>query len=56
PLFREGWGLDSIDMLEISVALSKRYGFQIRSDDQDTAKVFATLRSLAAYVAVHRIR
>ena len=54
PLFGDGLGLDSIDALEIALAISKAYGFQLRSDgDQDRA-VFSSLRSLAAHVATHR--
>jgi acyl carrier protein len=54
PLFREGLGLDSIDMLEISLALSRRYGFPLRSDDPEIARIFGSLRDLAAYIAEHR--
>lgn len=50
PLFKEGLGLDSIDMLEIALAISKRYGFQLRSDDADNAKIFGSLRMLSAYI------
>lgn len=46
-LYSEGLGLDSIDLLELAVAIKKRYGFQIRSDDPDTVKTFASLRNLA---------
>lgn len=51
PLFGEGLGLDSIDALELAMAISKKYGFQLRSDDSDNAKIFASLRSLSAHVA-----
>jgi acyl carrier protein len=51
PLFREGLGLDSIDALELSLAISRRYGVQLRSDDQDNLRIFANLRSLSQYVA-----
>lgn len=50
PLFREGLGLDSIDALELALAISKRYGVQIRSDDNQTPAIFASLRSLAGYI------
>lgn len=46
-LYGEGLGLDSIDMLELAVAIKKRYGFQIRSDDPETVETFASLRNLA---------
>lgn len=50
PLYGEGLGLDSIDMLEISLAIAKRYSVQLHADDPDNAKVFASLRSLAQHV------
>ena len=54
PLFNDGLSLDSIDALEIALAVSQRYGFQLRSDDADNAKIFANLRSLAAHIETHR--
>ena len=54
PLYGDGLGLDSIDVLEIALAVSKQYGFQMRSDDPDNANIFASLRSLAAHIAAHR--
>ena len=54
PLFREGLGLDSIDMLEIALAISKKYGFQLKSDDRNNAEVFSSLRALAAHIALNR--
>jgi acyl carrier protein len=56
PLFVEGLGLDSIDALEIALAISKVYGFEIKSDDADNRRIFANLRALAAHVAEHRTR
>jgi acyl carrier protein len=56
PLYGEGLGLDSIDILEIALLISKKYGFELRSDNPDNQKIFATLGALAAYVAAHRIR
>ncbi|MBM4201447.1 MAG: acyl carrier protein [Gammaproteobacteria bacterium] len=55
PLYGEGLGLDSIDMLELSVAIKKSYGFQIRSDDPETVRTFSSLRNLAETVAQRRI-
>ena len=49
PLYQEGLGLDSIDLLELSVVLSKRYGIQIKSDDPDITRIFSSLRALAAH-------
>lgn len=54
PLFGEGLGLDSIDALELALAISKKYGFQLRSDDQDNRRIFSSLRTLAAHVEQHR--
>jgi acyl carrier protein len=56
PLYREGLGLDSIDILEVALAISKQYGFQLRSDDSDNVKVFGSLRSLNEYVQRNRTR
>lgn len=55
PLYGDGLGLDSIDVLEIALAVSKQYGFQMRSDDPDNASIFSSLRSLAAHIAAHRV-
>jgi acyl carrier protein len=46
PLFGEGLGLDSIDVLEIALAISQTYGVQLRSDDENNANIFQSLRSL----------
>lgn len=54
PLFGDGLGLDSIDVLEIALAVSKRYGFQMRSDDADNVRIFSSLRALTAQIASHR--
>lgn len=55
-LYGEGFGLDSIDILEIALLISKKYGFELRSDNPDNKTIFSTLGALAAYVAAHRIR
>ena len=54
PLYGEPLGLDSIDMLEIALAISRRYGFEIRSESVETEHIFASLRNLALHVAAHR--
>ncbi|MBP6750349.1 MAG: acyl carrier protein [Xanthomonadaceae bacterium] len=54
PLFGAGLGLDSIDALELSLAISKRYGFQLRSDNEDNRRIFASLRALSAHVEQHK--
>jgi len=56
PLYGEGLGLDSIDMLEISLAIGKRYGVELRADDADNRLVFASLRSLARHVDEQRAK
>ena len=56
PLFGEGLGLDSIDALELSLAIGKSYGVQLRSDDARNHQIFASLRNLAAHVEAHRTR
>ncbi len=56
PLFGAGLGLDSIDILEIALVISKRYGFQLRSDDENNVRIFSSLRGLAAHVAANRTR
>jgi acyl carrier protein len=54
PLYGDGLGLDSIDILEVALVVSKRYGFQLRSDDDDNTRIFASLASLTEHVARHR--
>jgi acyl carrier protein len=56
PLYREGLGLDSIDILEIAMAVSKAYGFQLRSDDSDNVTIFSSLRSLSEHVQHSRTK
>ena len=56
PLFSEGLGLDSIDVLEIALVISKHYGFQLRSDNADNVRIFASLRALTAYIASQRTK
>jgi acyl carrier protein len=50
PLFNTGLGLDSIDALELALAISKKYGFQLRSDNDENRRIFASLRALSAHV------
>ena len=54
PLFNDGLGLDSIDALEISLEIAKRYGVEIKAEDERNEHIFASLRDLAAYVNQHR--
>jgi acyl carrier protein len=54
PLFGDGLGLDSIDVLEIALAISQNYGVQMRSDDEQNAAIFQSLRSLNQYIQGRR--
>ncbi len=54
PLFGDGLGLDSIDALELALAVSKRYGFQLRSDSDENRRIFGSLRALSAHVEQHK--
>lgn len=54
PLFGDGLGLDSIDVLEIALVISKKYGFQLKSDNEDNIRIFSSLRALTAYIASQR--
>ena len=56
PLFGDGLGLDSIDILEVALVVSKKYGFQLRSDDDDNVRIFQSLRSLSQHIARHRVK
>ena len=53
-LFNTGLGLDSIDALELALAISKKYGFQLRSDNEDNRRIFASLRALSDHIQQHR--
>jgi acyl carrier protein len=55
PLFKTGLALDSIDALELALEISKRYGFQLRSDDENNIRIFSSLRSLAGHIEQHRV-
>ena len=56
PLYGEGMGLDSIDILEVALAVSKAYGVKLRSDDELNRKIFNSLRSLNEHIQQHRAR
>ena len=53
-LFREGLGLDSIDALELALAISKKYGFKLQSDDKQNSEIFSSLRALTRHVEQNR--
>lgn len=54
PLFVDGLGLDSIDALELGLALQKRYGVSMSADSEQTRQHFRSVQALAAFVAAHR--
>lgn len=54
PLFNTGLGLDSIDALELALAIGKTYGVQLRSDNDDNQRIFASLRALSTHVQAAR--
>ncbi|MDO9364877.1 MAG: phosphopantetheine-binding protein [Methylotenera sp.] len=54
PLYGDGLGLDSIDILEVALVISKRYGLQLKADSEDNHRIFSSLRNLADYVAAHK--
>ena len=54
PLYGDGLGLDSIDILEIALVVSKHYGLQLRADQDDNHAIFHSLRSLSDHIAIHR--
>jgi len=56
PLFREGLGLDSIDALELALAISKKYGFKLQSDDKKNSEIFSSLRALSRHVELNRVQ
>jgi acyl carrier protein len=56
PLYGNGLGLDSIDILEVALVISKRYGLQLKADSEDNHRIFGSLRSLTEYVAAHKTR
>jgi acyl carrier protein len=54
PLYGEGLGLDSIDMLEIALVVSQEFGVKLRADDENNIEIFSSLRSLNVYIQAHR--
>lgn len=55
-LYGEGLGLDSIDILEIALVVSKSFGIQLKADSDDNFQIFSSLRSLTAYIVEHRTK
>ena len=56
PLYGEGLGLDSIDILEVALAVSKAYGVKLRADDDGNRRIFGSLRSLHQHILSSRAR
>jgi acyl carrier protein len=56
PLYREGLGLDSIDILEIALVVSKRYGVDIKADSDNNHQIFGSLTALAEFIAARRTK
>lgn len=56
PLYGSGLGLDSIDILEVALVVSKRYGLQLKSDNENNHQIFSSLRSLTEYVAANKTK
>jgi acyl carrier protein len=54
PLYGDGLGLDSIDILEIALVISKEYGIQLKADSKENHVIFSSLNALSEYVAVQR--
>ena len=55
-LFGDGLGLDSIDVLEVALVISKRFGFQLRADNEDNVRIFTSLRSLTEHIITQRTK
>ena len=56
PLYGEGLGLDSIDILEIALVVSKQYGVQLRADSEENERIFGSLRQLVDYIMAQRTK
>ena len=55
-LYGDGLGLDSIDILEVALVVSKRFGFQLRADNADNVSIFSSLASLTRHIATNRVK
>lgn len=56
PLYGEGLGLDSIDILEVALVVSKHFGFQLRADNADNVRIFSSLANLTQHIAANRTK
>jgi acyl carrier protein len=55
-LFYDGLGLDSIDALELALEISQKYGFEMRAEDEENQRIFASLRNLSEHIESNRVR
>lgn len=55
PIYGEGMGLDSIDILEVALAVSQQYGVTLHADDENNTRIFASIRSLSEYIQANKI-
>src|SRR5579871_4423206 len=56
PLYGDGLGLDSIDILEVALIVSKQYGVQLRADSEENEQIFRSLEHLVDYISTHRTK
>ncbi len=56
PLYGEGLGLDSIDILEVALVVSKQFGFSLRADSADNTRIFSSLAELTRHIAANRTK
>lgn len=56
PLYGEGLGLDSIDILEVALVVSRHFGFQLRADNADNVHIFSSLANLTRHIAANRTK
>ncbi|MDP2028298.1 MAG: phosphopantetheine-binding protein [Thiobacillus sp.] len=54
PLYGEGLGLDSIDILEVALVVSKQFGFSLRADSADNTRIFSSLAELTRHITANR--
>lgn len=56
PLFGEGLGLDSIDALELAIAIDRRFGVKIEAEDERNREIFRSVANLATHIAANKTR
>ena len=54
PLFVDGLGLDSIDALELGMAIKQKYGITLSSNNEEMEKCFYSVKTLADYISTHK--